>query len=451
MKSFFKNKKNLYVVGAIFIVLVIALILFLVLNNNKKYTITFDSDGGTKLNNIIAKENEKITLPTNVKKEGYIFNGWLDKDGKPVNDVMEVISDVTFVASWISADAKTITITFDSDGGTKIDSLTVVKGEELKLPTNPKKSGYTFISWVDKNDIPILDGALLDEDIALKALWEKNDKTTTKKSTGENTVEATSIEITKEKIDMIVNDTKSLEVNISPSNTTDKTLTWTSSDTSIITVDANGKVKAVWLGQAAITVKTSNGKRSSTVINSEVKSISLSTDHEYISYKGNKTSTLNLNIDSNGYSVPNSKIEWSVIGADGQSAPASSQTSGTKAVITARSENIGGTIKVTVSVGNKTTSKTIYAENPLYLTGSGNGVSCYTSDTYKCDYTKETNMKIVANIDVSWTVPDSDLIANFTQEVRQLSLSLNKGNQTGFYIKAKSKGGQSQGISVTAK
>lgn len=42
----------------------------------KRYTIKFDTDGGTKIDNQIVNENDKITKPSNPKKEGYCFTGW---------------------------------------------------------------------------------------------------------------------------------------------------------------------------------------------------------------------------------------------------------------------------------------------------------------------------------------------------------------------------------------
>ena len=49
---------------------------------------------------------------------------------------------------------------------------------------------------------------------------------------------------------------------ITPSNTTDKNLTWTSSDESVATVTPNGEVIAIKVGTATITARTSNNKTS---------------------------------------------------------------------------------------------------------------------------------------------------------------------------------------------
>ena len=42
-------------------------------------------------------------------------------------------------------------ISFDTDGGNNIDSITVDCGL-IKLPSTPTKSGYTFVEWHDGFD-----------------------------------------------------------------------------------------------------------------------------------------------------------------------------------------------------------------------------------------------------------------------------------------------------------
>lgn len=57
------------------------------------------------------------------------------------------------------------------------------------------------------------------------------------------------------------NNTITLTAEISPENTTDKTITWTSSDEAVVTVSPKGVVKAIASGEATITASTSNGIR----------------------------------------------------------------------------------------------------------------------------------------------------------------------------------------------
>jgi beta-N-acetylglucosaminidase len=71
-----------------------------------------------------------------------------------------------------------------------------------------------------------------------------------------NLIPLTSISIDKSELSMFNGESKQLSVQFNPSNTTDnKTVKWTSSDTSIATVDNSGKVVAIGKGNATITAK----------------------------------------------------------------------------------------------------------------------------------------------------------------------------------------------------
>ena len=341
--------------------------------------------------------------------------------------------------------------------------MIVVKGETLKLPQNPTKEGYKFKTWVDKNETPIYDEALLSEDTTLKAVWEKvenkstssnNSNSSGNSQTENKTVQATGVKLNTTSKSMTVNTTDKLVATIEPSNASDKTVTWSSDNTSVITVDKNGNIKAVGLGEANITVKTANGKTATAKVISDVKNITLSVANQTISKYGTiKSTTITANIDSNGYNVPNSLITWSAPDTTGYTSAASMSINGKIATITARDVwSRTSTIPVTVKINNKEAKTTIYVEPTLSITNNSSDVTCNESNgRMLCTFKGEKNFYLQSNIDVSWEYNvSSPVIAGIEgKDVRNLKLSVQYVAQNGLNIKAHSKAGQVKEIVLT--
>ncbi len=73
----------------------------------------------------------------------------------------------------------------------------------------------------------------------------------------------TSVTLNKSTLTLTKYDTSILTATVLPTNATNKTLTWTSSNTSVATVDGDGKVTAVGPGTATITAKSNDGSNKS--------------------------------------------------------------------------------------------------------------------------------------------------------------------------------------------
>ena len=78
-------------------------------------------------------------------------------------------------------------------------------------------------------------------------------------------IAVTSVELNKTSLQMKEGDTETLIATVRPDNATDKTVSWSSSDTGIATIDANGKVTAVKEGNATITAKAGDKTASCSV------------------------------------------------------------------------------------------------------------------------------------------------------------------------------------------
>ena len=78
------------------------------------------------------------------------------------------------------------------------------------------------------------------------------------------TVAVTGVSLDKSSLALEVGGTATLTPTVTPSDATEKGVTWSSDKTSVATVDANGKVTAVAAGTATITVKTKDGEKTAT-------------------------------------------------------------------------------------------------------------------------------------------------------------------------------------------
>ena len=69
------------------------------------------------------------------------------------------------------ADSETVTVTFDTDGGSAVASKTVEKGEKVQKPEDPKKDGYVFDGWYVDDEKWSFIGYVVTDDITLTAKW----------------------------------------------------------------------------------------------------------------------------------------------------------------------------------------------------------------------------------------------------------------------------------------
>lgn len=135
-----------------------ALTLYPVWNTNK-YTITFDTAGGSTVAPITQDYGTAITVPSNPTREGYTFIGW----DKEIPATMPA-ENMTITAKWA---INKYTIRFNTDGGTYIFPITADYGSKIHNPGTLYKPGFIFDGW----DRPYPE-TMPAENITLTAKWK---------------------------------------------------------------------------------------------------------------------------------------------------------------------------------------------------------------------------------------------------------------------------------------
>ena len=153
----------------------------------------------------------------------------------------------------------TYTITYNANGGTGAPAAqTKTQGVTLTLSsTVPTRSDYTFLGWAESQSATAAQyqpsGSFTkDANTTLYAVWKSN------------AISVTGVTLNKTSLTLNVGASETLTATVTPSNATNKSVTWTSSNTGVATVDSNGKVTAVSAGSATITVKTNDGGKTAT-------------------------------------------------------------------------------------------------------------------------------------------------------------------------------------------
>lgn len=141
------------------------------------YGVTFNTNGGTAVASISVIYNEKVTKPTAPSKAGHTFEGWY-KDSTLTTEwdfATEVITaDTTLYAKW---KVNNYTVTYHTNGGTAVASVSVIYNEKVTKPKATTKAGYTFMGWYKNATFTTewnFTNDVVTEDITLYAKWTVN-------------------------------------------------------------------------------------------------------------------------------------------------------------------------------------------------------------------------------------------------------------------------------------
>ena len=164
-------KKKLAIVSLI-VLSVFSLFIAGCSKKTEKYTVTFDSDGGTEIASVQVEKGKKITKPEDPSKEHYVFGGWYLEDTEWVFESDTVTKNTALTAKWTP---EVYSVTLKNYDGTVLATEDVSYGSLPKYSATPEKPSdaqytYAFSKWVDEagNDASLSN---IDKNVTLTATF----------------------------------------------------------------------------------------------------------------------------------------------------------------------------------------------------------------------------------------------------------------------------------------
>ena len=237
-----------------------------------------------------------------------------------------------------------------------------------------------------------------------------------------NVVSVTGVRLNRTSLSLDTGDTAVLTATVSPSNATDKGVSWSSSNTGVATVDRSGNVRAVGAGTAVITVRTDDGSytaKCTVTVKSDVKVEKISLSPSTLTLDKNSTYKLTYTISPSN--AENKGVTWK-----------SSDSSVARVDSTGRvtAVSVGkATITVTTADGGKTASCTVTVKGPA-VTGVSLDRTALTLNKGDIRTLKATVYPTDAeNREVGWTSSNS-AIARVDSSGKVIAVSAGKATIT---------------------
>ena len=226
-------------------------------------TVTFDEDGGSeKIKPRVVPSNTEIVLPDYTgEKSGFVYVGW-ETGGKSYlpGERYTVTKDVVFKAVWqefvhveqVFLDRSSLTLEV---GGTDV----------LTSDVYPVNATDPSVIWASSNTgvATVKDGkvtAISTGTARISVTTVDGNKMAFCSVTVDSAVirvEGITIDISEKSIG--IGDSFTITATVIPSDATDKTVNWTSTDDNIVRVDRTGKVLGISSGSASVIAATADG------------------------------------------------------------------------------------------------------------------------------------------------------------------------------------------------
>ncbi len=113
------------------------------------YLVSFDTAGGTEIEDQIISEGGVAVKPEDPVLEGFKFMGWTLADGSDYDFGTAVTGNLTLYAKWATAGDSTeaYVVSFDTAGGSKVKDQVIAAGKCATEPEAPTLKGFEFKGW----------------------------------------------------------------------------------------------------------------------------------------------------------------------------------------------------------------------------------------------------------------------------------------------------------------
>lgn len=244
-------------------------------------------------------------------------------------------------------------------------------------------------------------------------------------------ISITSVNITGESNNLQKGASMQLKATVKPENATIQTVTWSSSNTQVATVDATGKVTALQTGDTTITATASNGISGQYSIKVTAPCVSLTLNKESLAmYKG-ETATLTATLSPVDTT---DTVSWKSSNANIVTVDNNGQLTGCAA----------GEAKITATAGTVTTTCNVIVKQKMddfYITGVVD--KAYTGDSIE-QKVEVTDGIVVLEEDKDYTISYIDNVDVGTAKVHIMGMKYYEGNiEKSFNIVKKSSMGSS--------
>ena len=328
-------------------------------------------------------------------------NFWsCSKDEEPVPEPTPPVVSVTSVT--LNKTATSIQV-----GGT----------ETLTATVSPKDAANKKVTWESSNAaIASVDAngkvtGVKAGEATITVTTEDGGKTATCKVTvSDKEIKVTGVKLNKSETSLLVGGNETLTATVLPEDATNQNVTWKSDKPEIATVDANGKVTAVKVGEATITVTTEDGGKTATckVTVSEtsvaVTGVTLNKTETSIFVGGSETLTATVAPAD----ATNQKVTWKSDKPEIATVDANGKVTGVKAgeaTITVTTEDGGKTATCKVTVKPNLVSEITLAALAIYV-GESKAVTATVKpdDATNKELTWKSSDESIATVDATGKV-----------------------------------------------